>query len=142
MVRILVIEDDPDVLLLCRVNLGFEGHEVLEAADGPQGLDRAIAERPDLIILDIMLPNSDGLTIIAELRKREETRQIPVIFLTAKVRAEDERRGWEAGAAFYMTKPFSPAALSEVVARVASMPPAEREAQRDEALRKLMILQS
>lgn len=141
-VKILVIEDDPDVLLLCRVNLGFEGHDVIEATDGPQGLDRAFSERPDLIVLDIMLPNSDGLSILTELRRREATRDTPVVFLTAKARTEDERRGWEAGAAFYMTKPFSPAALSEVVAQVAAMAPAEREAQRGEALRKLRLLQA
>lgn len=139
-VRILVIDDEPDVLLLCRVNLEFEGHEVFEAPDGESGLETAAAERPDLIVLDIMLPQRDGFSVLELLHTMEETHGIPVILLTAKAREEDQIRGWRTGADEYVTKPFSPVALSEAVRRVADMTPQEREARRAEQLDQLSIL--
>lgn len=138
--RVLVIDDEPDVLLLCRVNLVFEGHEVLEAADAPQGLQAAIAEKPDVIVLDIMLPNGSGLWVLRELQSRQDTRGIPVIMLTAKASGEDQVRGLEAGASLYLTKPFSPSALCVAAQRVAQMSPEERETQRRLTLQKLVIL--
>lgn len=138
--RVLVIDDEPDVLLLCRVNLSFEGHEVIEASDGPQGLDAALRQKPDIIVLDVMLPHGDGFSLLEELKNRRETTGIPVIMLTAKARGEDQLRGWERGAALYLTKPFSPAALCEAVANVAAMSPAEREKHREQAVRQLAVL--
>src|SRR5687767_15984670 len=95
--RILVVDDEPDVLLVCRVNLQGEGHVVLEAPDGEAGLERARSERPDLIVLDIMLPHQDGFAILDKLKREPETRDIPVVLLTAKAREEDQIRGWRAG---------------------------------------------
>lgn len=138
--RILVIDDEPDVLLLCRVNLSFEGHEVIDASDGPQGMEAAIEERPDLIVLDVMLPHGDGFTLLDQLKTEPATKDIPVIMLTAKARGEDQRRGWEGGAALYLTKPFSPAALCEAVTSVSAMSPNERERHREQALRQLAVL--
>lgn len=139
--RILVIDDEPDVLLLCRVNLAFEGHEVIEAADAPQGLDAAFYSMPELIVLDVMLPNGDGISVLRELQSRDETRHIPVILLTAKARGEDELVGFEAGAIMYMTKPFSPAALCEAVATIGGMTADERRKARETSLRQLTVLQ-
>lgn len=139
--RILVVDDEPDVLLLCRVNLAFEGHVVIEAADAPQGRETALREQPDVIVLDVMLPNGDGISVLRELQADARTKAIPVILLTAKARGEDELVGFEAGASMYMTKPFSPAALCEAVASVGGMSPAERRAARETSLRQLTVLQ-
>jgi DNA-binding response OmpR family regulator len=137
--RVLVIDDEPDVLLLCRVNFEIAGHEVLEAADGERGLDLAFAEAPDVIVLDVMLPQRDGLSVLGELREDERTRGTPVILLTAKTQAQDERAGWEAGCSEYVTKPFSPVALTQTVDRVAGMPPTERRARRERELVRLAL---
>jgi two-component system, OmpR family, alkaline phosphatase synthesis response regulator PhoP len=139
--RILVIDDEPDVLLLCRVNLQFDGHEVLEASDGDAGFQKAVAERPDLIVLDVMMPRRDGFSVLQELREKEETKDIPVILLTARAQEDDQVRGWLAGAAEYVTKPFSPSDLTDVVRGVLAMSPEERAARRSERLRRLTILE-
>lgn len=135
--RVLVIDDEPDVLLLCRVNLEFAGHEVLEAPDGERGLELATAERPDLIVLDVMLPQRDGISVLEELVETPETSDTPVVLLTAKAQREDQLRGWRAGAADYVTKPFSPAMLTHVVERTGIMTPEERRARREAALIEL-----
>ncbi|HEX9891586.1 MAG TPA: response regulator [Actinomycetota bacterium] len=138
--RILVIDDEPDVLLLCRVNLEFEGHEVLEASDGDQGFQVALDEKPDLIVLDVMLPQRDGFQVLQHLNERPETRDIPVVMLTAKAQEDDQMRGWLAGASGYVVKPFSPVALTEAVRTVLSMSEEERAARRAEQLTQLSIL--
>ena len=138
--RILVIDDEPDVLLLCRVNLQFDGHEVLEASDGDTGFKKAVTEGPDLIVLDVMMPQRDGFSVLKELREVDETRDIPVILLTARAQEDDQVRGWLAGAAEYVTKPFSPMDLTESVRKVLAMSPEERAARRSERLRRLTIL--
>jgi len=108
MARVLVIDDEPDVLLLCRVNLERAGHEVLEAPDGERGMALARSERPDMIVLDVMLPRIDGFEVLETFRELEETRNVPVVMLTAKAQHEDQVRGWSSGASGYVTKPFSP----------------------------------
>ena len=138
--RVLVIDDEPDVLLLCRVNLEFEGHSVLEAPDGERGFEIAVRERPDLIVLDVMLPLRDGFSILRSLQGNPATREIPVVLLTAKAREEDQMRGWRTGADEYVTKPFSPVALIEAVARVAAMSPLERRDRRRKTLAQLSLL--
>jgi DNA-binding response OmpR family regulator len=136
-VRVLVIDDEPDVLLLCRMNLQFAGHEVLEAADGEHGLELARNEHPDCIVLDIMLPSVDGLSVLRELSRHPATRETPVVLLTAKVQREDQLRGWQAGCDEYVTKPFSPTALTDVVSRVAAMSDDERSMKRHRAIEEL-----
>jgi len=136
-VRVLVIDDEPDVLLLCRVNLQFAGHEVLEAADGEHGMELATSRRPDLIVLDVMLPKQDGLTILRQLTGRPETAETPVVLLTAKAQREDQLRGWEAGCVEYVTKPFSPTAFANLVEEVHGMNREERRARRDRAMARL-----
>jgi DNA-binding response OmpR family regulator len=137
MARVLVIDDEPDVLLLCRVNLQHAGHDVLEASDGEQGLSLAVTELPDAVVLDLMLPLMDGYAVLAALKADERTRDLPVLVLTAKAQREDRVRCWEEGAAEYMTKPFSPAALAATLAQLMAMSPGQREDRRTEVLRKL-----
>lgn len=129
-VRVLIIDDEPDVLLLCRVNLEFAGHEVLEASNGERGVELALGERPDVILLDIMLPQRDGLSVLEELVSDARTHDTPVILLTAKAQDSDRLRGWRAGCAEYMTKPFFPSALADTVDRVAEMTGEQRRGHR------------
>ncbi len=135
--RVLVIDDEPDVLLLCRVNLEIAGHEVLEAHDGEWGFELALREEPDIIVLDLMLPSRDGLSVLGDLSANERTTATPVILLTARTRVEDRVAGWRAGCAEYVTKPFSPVALTETIGRVHGMTPEERQGRRERELSRL-----
>lgn len=109
---ILVVDDEPKIVELCRDYLTAAGFEVLEAHDGAQGLALARKERPDLMVLDGMLPQLDGLDVVRELRRESS---LPIIMLTARVEESDKLVGLELGADDYITKPFSP---RELVARV------------------------
>ena len=135
--RVLVIDDEPDVLLLCRVNLEIAGHEVVEASDGLAALEVARSASPDVIVLDVMLPRSDGLSVLADLEADRRTSGTPVILLTAKTQLEDRLAGWRAGCTDYVTKPFSPVALTDAVERVAAMSSDERDAVRSAELERL-----
>jgi DNA-binding response OmpR family regulator len=112
MTTILVVEDDPKTGDLVQLYLERDGHRVLRAYDGRSGLDLALIEVPDLVVLDLMLPEVDGLTLCEELRQRGDT---PVIMLTARVSEDDKLDGLNRGADDYLTKPFSP---RELAARV------------------------
>ena len=114
-VTILIIEDDPDIVELLQYNLEREGYAVLTSSNGEFGLGDAIARPPALILLDLMLPGMNGLEVCRKLKAREETRDVPVIMLTAKGEEADIVSGLEIGADDYVTKPFSP---RELVARV------------------------
>jgi two-component system, OmpR family, response regulator RpaA len=135
--RVLVIDDEPDVLMLCRVNLQLAGHEVVEASNGKAGLELARTLEPDVVVLDVMLPKVDGLTVLHELASSESTRHIPVIMLTAKTQLEDRRKAWRAGCSEYLTKPFSPIELVELVGRAPTMSSQERSEHRERALASL-----
>jgi DNA-binding response OmpR family regulator len=111
--RILVVEDDPAIVLGLKKNLEFEGYEVLVANEGETGLRLAVDARPDLIILDIMLPRVNGFEICETLRKSKV--ETPVIFLTAKAQETDKILGFDLGGDDYITKPFS---VRELLARV------------------------
>lgn len=135
--RVLVIDDEPDVLLLCRVNLEIAGHEVLEAPNGEEGIDVARTHAPDVIVLDLMLPKKDGLSVLEDLGSDERTRRTPVILLTAKTQVEDRLAGWRAGCTEYVTKPFSPVTLADTVGRVVEMSANERSDRRTQELELL-----
>lgn len=137
MTRVLVIDDESDVLLLCRVNLEHAGHEVLQAQEGPQGLIMAREEQPDVVVLDLMLPAMDGYEVLAALREDEATRELPVVVLTAKAQIEDRIRCWEDGAAEFLTKPFPPEVLVDTLERVVGMSADERAERRAEMLAEL-----
>lgn len=115
MQRVLVVEDEVDIADLIRFNLERAGYEVTKAYDGIEGVKVAIRERPDLIVLDLMLPGRDGYSVFREVRRDDRTSHIPVIMLTARAQTEDRIQGLEAGADDYLTKPFSP---KELVLRV------------------------
>lgn len=135
--RVLVIDDEPDVLLVCRVNLQVAGHDVLEAPDGESGLQLALERDPEVIVLDVMLPGRDGLSILGDLSKDERTVETPVILLTAKTQDEDVLAGWQAGCTEYVTKPFVPADLVATIDRVARMSTSERRERRELELARL-----
>ena len=133
-VRTLVVDDDPDVRLVCRVALTSFGHEVLTARDGEEGVATALRERPDIIVLDIMMPRKDGLSLLRDLRADESAKEIPVVLLSALAASTDQLRGYEAGADGYLTKPFSPDDLNSTISHIASMSGTERVEHRLEML--------
>ncbi len=140
--KVLVVDDEPDVLLLCRVNLEFEGYEVIEAADGEAAMERVREDRPDVVLLDVMMPKMDGWQVLEAIKGDEDISCVPVVMLTAKVQDQDQIRGWSQGAADYITKPFSPLALSQVLQDVLETDPAEEERRRTMILEKLQLLQN
>ncbi len=106
MKEILVIDDDPQNREVVRIRLERAGHRVIEAENGMDGLRLAGEHKPSLIILDVMMPRMDGWQVCRQLRQDRETRDIPVIMLTARTQQIEELRGWESGADEYLTKPF------------------------------------
>src|SRR5436190_22233186 len=108
---IMVVEDERDIRELVRFHLEQEGYAVREAETGEQALTQSAADRPALIVVDIMLPGVDGLDVCRRLRSNEATRSIPIIMLTAKAAEVDRVLGLELGADDYLTKPFSPREL-------------------------------
>jgi DNA-binding response OmpR family regulator len=139
--RVLVIDDESPIRLLCRVNLEAEGMDVLEAADGPSGLEKARAETPDVILLDVMMPGLDGWRVAEELLDDPRTGAIPIVFLTARAELRDRARGIDLGGVDYVTKPFNPVELAPLVRdlleRVAR---GERDDLRREKLSELRML--
>ena len=116
--RILIADDDPDILSVVQVNLELEGFEVEIAVDGEEAIQKASANPPDAIVLDIMMPRMDGLTALHRLRSQAATANTPVVLLTARGLPEDRVRGLELGADDYITKPFD---INELVARIRSV---------------------
>jgi DNA-binding response OmpR family regulator len=136
--RVLIIDDEAPIRLLCRVNLEAEGMEVLEAKDGPAGLELARAERPDMVLLDVMMPGLDGWGVAEELLDAEETNGIPIVFLTARAEFRDRARGLDVGGVDYITKPFNPVELAPLVRRLLErIDRGEREDLRREKLDEL-----
>jgi two-component system alkaline phosphatase synthesis response regulator PhoP len=111
--RILVVDDEIYIVHILDFSLGMEGYEVLTALDGEQALEKARAEKPDLIVLDIMMPKLDGYETCKRLKADPEIKDVPVILLSAKGRNVDQKIGFEVGADDYITKPFSPRKLVE-----------------------------
>jgi len=116
--KILIVEDERDILHLVKLYLEKEGFRVSTAVTGPDGLKAARTDRPDLLVLDLMLPDMDGLEVCKRLRTEPQTATLPIIMLTAKAEESDTIIGLELGADDYVTKPFSPKAL---VARVKAL---------------------
>ena len=112
---VLVVDDEPDILELVRYNLEKEGYAVDTVGSGEEGLERARAHQPDMMVLDLMLPGMNGLEVCRVLKRESRTREIPVLMLSAKGEEGDVVKGLELGADDYVTKPFSPKIL---VARV------------------------
>jgi len=139
--RVLVIDDEAPIRLLCRVNLEAEGMEVLEAADGPSGLEKARSERPDVVLLDVMMPGLDGWGVAEELLADDRTSAIPIVFLTARAELRDRARGIDLGGVDYVTKPFNPVELAPLVRDLlARVGRGERDELRGEKLSELRSL--
>ena len=137
--KILVVEDDRDIVEMVEYNLKQEGYETIHAYNGEKGIDLAGDEKPDLIILDLMLPAIDGFEVCKTLKQQQSTSRIPIIILSAKSRETDKVVGLELGADDYITKPFSP---RELIARIRAVlrrhkeQPAERDKNRPDCYRQ------
>jgi DNA-binding response OmpR family regulator len=112
---VLVVDDERPIRMLCRVNLRASGMEVLEADDGYEGLELARQERPDLILLDVMMPGLDGWSVARELAADKSTKDIPIIFITARADPADRHLGEQLGGVGYIVKPFDPVGIGELV---------------------------
>lgn len=123
--RILIVDDDPVILRLLQINFRLEGYDVDSASRGDEALRRAREAVPDVVVLDIMMPGVDGFDVLRQLKEDPTSRDVPVILLSARVQDEDRRRGYALGVEEYVTKPFDPAHLVEMVRRVLAGRPAQ-----------------
>ena len=117
--KVLVCDDERHIVRLIQVNLERQGYEVVTAFDGKEGLEKIRSEKPDLVVLDVMMPYMDGFEVLKSLRKDPETESLPVIMLTAKAQDKDVFEGYHYGADMYLTKPFNPMELVTFVKRIA-----------------------
>jgi CheY-like chemotaxis protein len=115
---VLLVDDESSIRTICRVNLEGDGMAVVEAADGREALERVRDGQPELVLLDVMMPEVDGWEVAAQLATDPATREIPVIFLSARAAREDRERAQELGAVGYIVKPFDPLGLGGVVREV------------------------
>jgi DNA-binding NarL/FixJ family response regulator len=141
---VLVIEDEPDIRELIRINLELDGHRVVLAVDGEDGLAAARRQRPDVIVLDVMMPNIDGWQVLAELKASSDpVASVPVLMLTARASPMDRLRGGIEGALRYLTKPFSPVQLREAVqdSLTGAPEPARRRRVQQQSLSELARLE-
>ncbi|GAC1606376.1 MAG: hypothetical protein NVS3B21_36190 [Acidimicrobiales bacterium] len=122
---ILVVDDDPVIQRLLAVNFEMEGYRVVTAGDGVEGLERVVDDRPDLILLDVMMPRMDGIAVVRKLKADPATAAIPVILLSAKAQSTDISGGLDAGADDYVTKPFDPLELLDKVGVLIGAPDVE-----------------
>ena len=118
MPRVLVVDDDPQVLRLLRVNFELEGFDVASAANGEEALAEIASELPDVLVCDIMMPGIDGLEVVRRLRADPKTASLPVVMVSAKAQQADLAHGKDAGADEYVTKPFDPQDLIDAVQRL------------------------
>jgi len=116
--KILVVDDERHIVRLVQVNLERAGYQVVTAFDGKEALKKVDAEKPNLIVLDVMMPHMDGFETLKRLRANAATKSIPVIMLTAKAQDADVFRGWASGVDCYLTKPFNPMELLTFVKRI------------------------
>lgn len=116
--KILAVDDERHIVRLVQVNLERQGYEVVTAFDGKEALEKIASENPDLVVLDVMMPYMDGFEVLQTIRKNPETRELPVIMLTAKAQDADVFRGWQQGVDCYLTKPFNPMELITFVRRI------------------------
>ncbi len=119
--KILTCDDEKHIVRLIQVNLERQGYEVITAYNGAECLEKVKEDRPDLIVLDVMMPEMTGFEVLDALKKDPETESIPVIMLTARAQDSDVLRGWQSGVECYLTKPFNPMELIAFVKRIFSM---------------------
>jgi two-component system alkaline phosphatase synthesis response regulator PhoP/two-component system response regulator VicR len=116
--KILAVDDERHIVRLVEVNLARAGYQVVTAYDGREALQKVEAEKPDLVVLDVMMPYMDGFEVLRNLKANAATADIPVIMLTAKAQDADVFRGWQSGVDCYLTKPFNPMELLTFVKRI------------------------
>lgn len=119
--KILTCDDEKHIVRLIQVNLERQGYEVITAFNGAECLEKVKEDRPDLIVLDVMMPEMTGFEVLDALKKDPETESIPIIMLTARAQDSDVLRGWQSGVECYLTKPFNPMELIAFVKRIFSM---------------------
>jgi len=124
--KILVVDDEIYIVHILDFSLGMEGYEVITALDGEQALEKVKTEKPDLIVLDIMMPKLDGYEVCKNIKSSADTQHIPVILLSAKGRNVDQKLGFDVGADDYITKPFSPRKLVERINQLLGQTVSER----------------
>ena len=117
--KVLVCDDERHIVRLIQVNLERQGYQVVTAFDGKEGLEKVRSEKPDLCVLDVMMPYMDGFEVLKSIRRDPATEQLPVIMLTAKAQDKDVFEGYHYGADMYLTKPFNPMELVTFVKRIA-----------------------
>ncbi len=115
--KILVVDDEPTIVRLMEFILARQGHQMIVAVNGEEALEKIKGEQPDLVLLDIMMPRIDGYEVAHRLRADPQTAALPIIMLSAKAQDEDVRKGVEVGVNEYITKPFAPDHLVQVVAK-------------------------
>jgi len=126
--KILVVDDEIYIVHILDFSLGMEGYEVVTALDGEQALHKVKSDKPDLVVLDIMMPKLDGYETCKILKTDPETKNIPVILLSAKGRNVDQKMGFQVGADDYITKPFSPRKLVERINMILGQPSTQQMA--------------
>jgi len=119
--KILTCDDEKHIVRLIQVNLERQGYDVITAYNGAECLEKVAGDRPDLIVLDVMMPEMTGFEVLEALKKNPDTAEIPVIMLTARAQDADVLRGWQSGVECYLTKPFNPMELIAFVKRIFSM---------------------
>jgi len=117
--KVLVCDDERHIVRLIQVNLERQGYIVVTAFDGKEGLEKIRAEKPNIVVLDVMMPYMDGFEVLKTIRREPETENLPVIMLTAKAQDKDVFEGYHYGADMYLTKPFNPMELVTFVKRIA-----------------------
>ncbi|MGH2811333.1 MAG: response regulator transcription factor [Actinomycetota bacterium] len=140
MPKILVVDDDESVRKLVSFTLSDLGHEIVEAADGEEAVEVAVREKPDLIVLDIMMPGMDGLQVLRELRRIGVKRDTRVMLLTAKSQEVDFALGYNLGADDYLTKPFDPDELALQVTETMMLTPEQLQQRREEEIERAQLL--
>jgi DNA-binding response OmpR family regulator len=131
--KILVVDDEPSIVSLLKARLEDSQYEVITAKDGQEALDKTSQEKPDLIILDIMLPKIDGYTVASMLKSDENTRDIPIVMLTARNLAQDIKAGMESGAVSYVQKPFNSDVLLGMIPTLINRKKRKEKERREEA---------
>jgi two-component system alkaline phosphatase synthesis response regulator PhoP/two-component system response regulator VicR len=116
--KILAVDDEKHIVRLVQINLQKEGYEVVTATNGREALEAVAQHRPDLIVMDVMMPEMDGFEALQKLKENPATQNIPVVMLTAKAQDADVFKGWQSGADLYLTKPFNPQELITFVKRI------------------------
>jgi len=116
--KILAVDDEKHIVRLVQINLQKEGYDVVTASNGREALEQVEREKPDLVIMDVMMPEMGGFEALQEMKANEATSTVPVIMLTAKAQDADVFEGWKSGADLYLTKPFNPQELLTFVKRI------------------------